>query len=161
MADTVRKMAAGALAGLVATGPMTLFLEGVHQAAGPADPIPIAPQVITERALATAGVRDELTAAERRAATLVAHFGFGTCAGSAFPLVAALTPVSPLLSGAAYGLAVWAGSYLGGLPALGIRGPLRRSFRDDHVQLVAAHVVWGAALSWLAKRLQKGSRRPF
>lgn len=53
--------------------------------------------------------------------------------------------------GVAFGLAVWAGSYLGMLPALGIRLPLRKSFRDDHVQLVAAHLVWGAALGWLVK----------
>ncbi len=99
-----------------------------------------------------AGVWQHLSARQRDRLSWAGHFGYGALMGSVYARMAGKYGGSGVGSGVAFGLAVWAGSYLGMLPALGIRRPLRKDFWDDHVQLVAAHVVWGAVLGWLAKR---------
>jgi uncharacterized membrane protein YagU involved in acid resistance len=119
------------------------------------------PRMAVRMVTGKAGLWQQLSARQRSRLSWVGHFGYGALMGGVYAGVTDKHSAGGAGRGVAFGLAVWAGSYLGVLPALGIRGPLRRSFRDDHVQLVAAHVVWGAALGWLAKRLQKGSRRPF
>lgn len=146
----------GAVAGAVATVPMTLTLFGVapflpHVRAFP-------PRLAVRMVTGKAGLWQQLSARQRSRLSWAGHFGYGALMGSVYAGVASKPGAG---SGIAFGLAVWAGSYLGVLPALGIRRPLRRSFRDDHVQLVAAHLVWGAALGWLEKRLRQGSCMPF
>ena len=54
--------------------------------------------------------------------------------------------VPPPLAGACYGLAVWAGSYLGLLPALGVLKPATEHPVRRIALMIAAHLVWGAAL---------------
>ncbi len=144
----------GAVAGAVATVPMTLTLFGVapflpHVRAFP-------PRLAVRMVTAKAGLWQQLSARQRSRLSWAGHFGYGALMGGVYAGVAGRPGTGGAGSGAAFGLAVWAGSYLGVLPALGIRRPLQRSFRDDHVQLVAAHLVWGAALGWLEKRLRKG-----
>ena len=90
----------------------------------------------------------------------VAHFGFGTAAGAAYGAVAPGVPLDPVLKGMAYGLAVWAGSYLGGLPALGVMRPATREPAGKNAVMIAAHLAWGAALGVVADRLSRGRRGP-
>ena len=47
-------------------------------------------------------------------------------------------------AGIGYGLLVWAGSYLGLLPALGFTARRRASPSERNALMIAAHVVWGA-----------------
>jgi hypothetical protein len=77
------------------------------------------------------------------AAAAIAHFVFGALAGTGF---AFLPDESPIRTGVKYGLSVYAGSYLGYLPATGLVTPRsqRSSFRE--AELIFAHVVWGATL---------------
>jgi uncharacterized membrane protein YagU involved in acid resistance len=145
----------GAVAGAAATVPMTLTLYGVapflpHVRAFP-------PRVAVRMVTGKAGLWQQSSARQRNRLSWAGHFGYGALMGGVYAPLANQYGAAGAGSGVAFGLAVWAGSYLGLLPALGIRGPLRRSFRSDHVQLVAAHLVWGAALGWLVKRLREDS----
>ncbi len=140
----------GAVAGVVATVPMTLTLFGMAPFLPHVKAFP--PKMAAGMVTGKARVWQQLSARQRDRLSWAGHFGYGALMGSVYAPVAGKYAGSGVGSGVAFGLAVWAGSYLGVLPALGIRRPLRKDFWDDHVQLVAAHVVWGAVLGWLAKR---------
>jgi uncharacterized membrane protein YagU involved in acid resistance len=128
---------------------MTLTLFGIAPLLPDVKAFP--PKMAVGMVTGKAGLWQQLPARQRNRLSWVSHFGYGALMGSVYAPVAKRYAGSGVGSGVAFGLAVWAGSYLGMLPALGIRRPLRKSFWDDHVQLVAAHVVWGAVLGWLAK----------
>jgi len=50
-----------------------------------------------------------------------------------------------------YGLVVWAGSYLGLLPAVGLHRPATREPAGRNGMMIGAHVVFGAVLGLLAE----------
>jgi hypothetical protein len=56
----------------------------------------------------------------------------------------------------AYGLAVWAGSYLGWLPAAGVLPPATEEPAGKNAVMILAHVACGAALGVLTDRLIGG-----
>src|SRR5262249_36443677 len=63
-----------------------------------------------------------------------------------------------VVKGTAYGLAVWAGSYLGLLPALGILSPATRHPPRRTALMIAAHVVFGSALGVFTDLLEKAGQ---
>src|SRR5687768_3494177 len=69
--------------------------------------------------------------------SLVLHLGFGAAAGA---LRAALAPRS---SGVAFGLGVWAASYAGWAPALGLMPPPTRDRPGRPATMIIAHVIYG------------------
>jgi uncharacterized membrane protein YagU involved in acid resistance len=138
---------------------MTLTLFGVAPLLPDVKAFP--PRLAVRLVTGKAGLWQQLSARQRSRLSWVSHFGYGALMGGVYAPVAARYGAGGAGSGIAFGVAVWAGSYLGVLPTMGIRRPVQKSFRDDHVQLVAAHLVWGAALGWLAKKLRKDSRRAF
>ena len=71
--------------------------------------------------------------------------GVGTAMGALYGPVSRLIPLPEPLSGAAFGLAVWAGNYLGLLPALGLLRPATEHPSRRVGLMLAAHLVWGAA----------------
>jgi len=143
----------GAVAGAVATVPMTLTLFGIAPFLPDVKAFP--PEMAVRMVTGKVRLWQQLSARQRSRLSWVSHFGYGALMGSVYAPVAQKYEASGMGSGIVFGLAVWAGSYLGMLPALGIRRPLRKSFWDDHVQLVAAHLVWGATLGWLEKERPK------
>ena len=56
----------------------------------------------------------------RQGLAAAAHFAFGGTAGAVYGLLAPHLPLHPVLNGVAFGLGVWASSYLGWLPATGL-----------------------------------------
>jgi hypothetical protein len=143
----------GALAGLVATAPMTAVMLLLHRLLPGYERYPVEPYRITTRLARRVGLGRLLDDKEERvAATTVAHFGYGAAAGALFPPLAGRLPVPPVLAGAAYGLAVWVGSYLGLVPALGLLSPATRHPARRSGLMIAAHLVWGAVLGLLAGR---------
>ncbi len=96
-------------------------------------------------------------------ATVVAHYAFGGIAGALFPLVAPRSLPAALGAGVLYGFGVWAGSYLGMLPALGVRHHARHDSVARSGMMIAAHVVWGATLALILRSrpgLRTASRHP-
>jgi hypothetical protein len=116
------------------------------------------PETITAHVLNALGVRRSRETQDALATAL--HLGFGAAAGAIFePARAALRlPVHPALQGAAFGTAVWAVSYLGWVPALGILPPPHRDRPGRPEVMLTAHWVYGALLGLLSAR--QAARRP-
>ena len=105
-------MLLGAIAGVVGTAAMTAAMRALHRRLPPAERYPLPPREIIERVVPE-GVSEQT----RRTSTIASHFGYGAGMGAVF----ALAPVDKgTLTGAGYGVLVWAGSYLGWIPSAGI-----------------------------------------
>jgi hypothetical protein len=108
------------------------------------------PTVVTRSALRDAGV--ERSAAAASLIAPIAHVGFGAFGGLLYALLRRLVPRAPGgVLGVAFGLAVWAVSYWGWIPALGILPPPESDERGRPAVMVAAHVVYGLVLGWLVR----------
>lgn len=148
------RLLAGALAGLAATAPMTAAMTALHRALPPEERRgPLPPREITEQAADAVGVEDELSEGHKTALVGLAHFAYGAGAGGLYGLLAPHLPLGPAANGVAYGLSVWAGSYLGWLPAAGVLPSAEDEPAGKNAVMIAAHVVWGAALGVLTDRL--------
>ncbi len=145
---------AGAIAGTVATVPMTVAMELMRDQSLLERYRRLPPAEITARIAVRSGFGN-LDTAELGAASLVSHFGFGASVGALFGPIAQTTRRSPVVIGIAYGLGVWASSYLGWLPATGLFPPATRDTRFRTAYMIAAHVVWGAALGAVVGRLER------
>jgi uncharacterized membrane protein YagU involved in acid resistance len=62
-------------------------------------------------------------------------------------------PVQNPVKGSLAGLAVWTGSYLGWVPALGILPPATEHPWRRNVMMIVAHLVWGMTLGAFVKGL--------
>jgi hypothetical protein len=146
-------LAQGAVAGLIATAPMTAVMLLLHRLLPGYERYPVEPYRITTRAARRVGLGHLLDDKEEKiAATTVAHFGYGAAAGALFPPLLGRLPLPPALAGVAYGLLVWAGSYLGLVPALGLLSPATKHPARRNLLMIAAHVIWGACLGVLVGR---------
>lgn len=147
-------MLRGAAAGFAATVPMTVAMEALR-AAMPAEhhrrmpPREIVDRTI-EKAAETTGQRAELDRSDRLAVTAMAHFAFGAAAGAVYGATIGSRRAS-VLTGIAYGLAVWAAAYGVGLPSLGLHPAATQDTKDRNEVLIASHAVWGAVLGILAR----------
>jgi len=140
----------GSLAGFVATWPMTLAMRRLHAALPAHERYPLPPREIAE-------VLPRLSAS-RSSAALLHHFLYGAATGAVF---GAAARGRSMTSGAAYGVLVWAGSYLGWIPAAGIlrvatRHPLRRN-----LLMLTVHGIWGACLAVALRELEAAERDSF
>jgi uncharacterized membrane protein YagU involved in acid resistance len=155
---TTPPLLAGALAGLVATVPMTLAMEAMHDRLPPAEQYPLPPAEIAEQITGEPVGPHALGQGERAAAPLALHFAVGALAGAIYgPLAASLRP-PPLAGGVAFGMAVWGTGYLGILPALGVMPPATEHPARRNALMIAAHVVWGSALGLIVERLARWPR---
>lgn len=146
----------GALAGTVATLPMTVLMKSVHISlphAQRSEPIP--PRQITMQAADAAGLKHEMPEGVRQLATMLSHFGYGAAAGAVYGRVQSRLPGSPVAKGITFGLGVWAVSYLGWLPAAGVLRPASRWPAGRNFMMIAAHVVWGAVTGIITDRLSR------
>ena len=141
----MKRVLFGALAGLAATAPMTLAMKLMHEQLPREERYPLPPRQVTEGLAAKAGVSGHMGEDEREAATWVSHFAYGAACGALYgALSGGRLDEHPLAAGAGFGVAVWAGSYLGWLPAAGIISPATEHPARRNALMIAAHVVWGA-----------------
>ena len=148
-------MLKGALAGFLATAPMTLAMDAMHRQLPAHERYPLPPSDITAELTEEAGVRQHLDPPEHIALTMLAHFGYGAAAGALYGPISRHTGLSPVASGVVFGLGVWTVSYLGLLPALGIlRSATEHPARRNEL-MIASHVVWGAATGLLTSSLSE------
>jgi uncharacterized membrane protein YagU involved in acid resistance len=145
----------GALAGLVATIPMTLAMEVMHRSLPPHERYPLPPREITEELTAKAGVKEHLDEEEQVGLSLLSHFSYGASAGMVYAALAQKYTLVPLPGGITFGLGLWTISYLGLLPAMGILRPATEHPPRRNALMVTAHVVWGSVLGLLVDRFQE------
>jgi hypothetical protein len=144
----------GSLAGLAATVPMSLAMRAGERFIPLHNKGHLPPRQITESVLAKLGLRKFLHREHRETAALLAHYGFGTAAGALLGLAAnKSTSIPKPVVGAATGLAVWAASYIGWLPAANLRRNSAEEPTERNLQMIAAHLVWGAAAGALLEAM--------
>lgn len=87
--------------------------------------------------------------------TTLAHWGFGMATGALFGLLHRRSQGTARASllGAGYGAAVWAASYAGWIPALGIMRTPRRDRPGRPTSMIAAHLIFGSVLGAFVERL--------
>lgn len=137
----------GAVAGLAATVPMTVAMAAMHKALPDRERYPLPPRQIVENVTDKAGLGDELEESHETALTYVSHFGYGAAAGAIYGEALKGLDINPTAAnGVVFGLGVWAGSYLGLLPAIGLLDSATGHPARRNALMIAAHVVWGAAL---------------
>lgn len=140
-------LVAGAAAGFAATVPMTAVMLAGHRLLPPSERYALPPAEITEQLLP-----DEATDEQTLTlATLAAHFGYGAAVGALYRVAVppARNQAAGAAQGAVWGTAVWAGSYLGWLPAAHILKPATEHPARRNALMIGAHLVWGAALGSL------------
>lgn len=148
----MHRAAAGAVAGTLATVPMTVVMKLWQWSNRDARRYPLPPREVTMRSARRAGLGRHVDETDDFA-TYATHFGVGASAGAIYGATAFKMPVPPIVSGVGFGLAVWASSYLGVLPEAGIIPTARRRPLAWHALLATSHVVWGAATGVLTSRL--------
>ncbi|WP_051340852.1 hypothetical protein [Azospirillum halopraeferens] len=154
----MNRTAAGAVAGITATVAMTAAMRLMFRALPEHDRYPLPPRLITDRTFGPTGLPAAAGERGRRDLALAAHYAYGAATGALYPAVAQRIGGPPMASGIGYGLAVWAASYLGWLPAAGILTPATRHPPARNTLMLAAHVVWGAVTGIVAARLAAGHR---
>lgn len=150
----MNRLIAGFISGIVATGPMSVFMLVMNNLLVSDDERSLPPYKITMRAGDKAGLWPKLLDEdERTAVTLVAHFGYGGTAGVIYALIAPLLTLPAALRGILYGLIFYAANYLGLLPTLNLYPGRETDHPNQRLVTIGAHVVWGATLGAVLERL--------
>lgn len=148
---------AGALAGLIATVPMTLAMRAMFRRLPRKEQYPLPPRQIVRSVTRPVGVYQRLDDDSRRYTARVAHLGFGTSAGLLYG-IAGRRLFPGILGGMVYGTAVWTASYLGWLPAAGILPPATQMPARRNVLMIVAHWVWGGCAAALYPSFRRAVR---
>ena len=151
----LQDMVIGSVAGVAATVPMTAVMLLVHRSLPGRERSGLPPQHIMENLTRRLGVNRHLSDDDRAGLATVAHFSYGSSAGAVYAPIASRTPVPYVVSGTAFGLLVWAGSYMGFLPAVGMYASPSGDANRRTAMMVAAHLIWGATLGLGVQALQR------
>jgi uncharacterized membrane protein YagU involved in acid resistance len=134
-------------AGIVATGAMSLVMLA-GKAVGLMETAP--PKQITHHAEQKAGIRPHEQPQEAFDATwLAAHVGYGAACGVVFGLLRPVLPRNRVIAGLIFGELVWAVSYLGYLPAIGLYPSPKQDSGSRQAVMIAAHAVYGVSQAYL------------
>ncbi|GCE26379.1 membrane protein [Dictyobacter alpinus] len=143
----------GAVAGGIATIPMTIFMLAAHRflPAWQKDALP--PEKITGEVADRTNM--DLNKPELLGATLTAHLGYGASMGSLYSTFAGKLKLPPLLKGSLFGLGVWAASYMGWLPAGKFLAAGTNETSERNSLMIIAHLIWGGVTGVVADLLAK------
>ena len=139
----------GAAVGTLATVPMTMFWEVMHEHLPGEPPRPLPPREVAEALAVKAGVSRQMSESQMQWLALAAHFGYGAFTGAIFGAIAPHRTSAAVGAGMLFGLGVWTASYLGWMPATGVRHSPKYDLPARTGLIVASHVVWGAAAGLL------------
>jgi putative membrane protein len=149
----------GAVAGCVATAPMTVVMTALHHLLPRNEQYPLPPSEIVEQIAENVHVEQHIDRQQHVLLTLLGHFGYGAAVGGGYPLLAPRLPFGAATNGIVYGLGVWTISYLGLLPAAGLLAPATEHPARRNALMIVAHVVWGATTGWLFEQMQRDRAR--
>lgn len=143
------RLVSGALAGLIATWPMTAFMRRAHSLLSSDDQYPLPPREIIGAIAPAARTTGE------PATTLLAHFAYGAACGAA---LSAVTDKTSVKAGMAEGVAIWLASYMGWIPAAGLLRPANHHPQPRNSLMIGAHLIWGAAYAVAAAELMESAK---
>ena len=116
------------------------------------------PEQVTLALAESVSIDKDLSRTGEKVLTGVGHFGYGAACGTVYGLYADRMQTTSLKDGAIFGLGVWAASYLGWLPAMGVRRSATDELAGTNVMMIAAHLVWGASTAIAYKALRQKSK---
>lgn len=152
-------MVKGALAGTIATLPMTLFMLAVHRFLPKEQHYALPPEMITKEL--SRRVRTNIHHHKQRLVSVstLSHFGYGAVMGALYSPLENTSFLPAPVRGMLFGLGVWAGSYLGLLPLLRFRASGHREPGERNLLMLVAHVIWGSTLGATADLLTRPRRQ--
>jgi uncharacterized membrane protein YagU involved in acid resistance len=109
--------------------------------------------ILSRRVLHTCLRRDN-----RQRAAMVFHFAFGTLAGAMYGAIAESFPVVTAGMGAPFGAVEWLLGNKLTAPQFALLKPRRRYSKQERIQTLASHVVFGIATEMTRSRLCKRFR---
>jgi uncharacterized membrane protein YagU involved in acid resistance len=141
-----RNLLRGATAGWIAALPMTITMLTGWMVLPKRERYPLPPSEIVGELAERLGQTEKLSDDAFTGITLFSHFLYGAMAGSIYISLEQKVPLKNGLKGILAGLLLWAGSYLGWLPAIGILKPATQHPWRRNLLMIVAHLVWGMAL---------------
>jgi len=147
------KMIQGAVAGLLATFPMTIFMLMAWNGLPAREKYPLPPRQITRKLVKEVKLPERLNDRQLSALTLFLHFLFGATAGSLYGIFEQGIPLKRSMKGSLMGLAVWSGSYLGWIPVFNILPPATEHPWRRNLLMIVAHLIWGVTLGMFTRRI--------
>jgi hypothetical protein len=149
-------VAGAALAGLAASVPMGLAMIGMNRVLTRHAPKPEPPKQITAKMARRAGVEEVVRPGFTWGpATWLAHVGYGAATASLYPVITRRLPLPDALRGMVYALGIWAGSYLGWLPAFNILPSAVHQPARRNAMMITSHLIWGSLTGLLVKLFQE------
>ncbi len=150
----------GLLAGVVATGPMTIAMILGHRRLPMSERYPLPPREITMKLARETGVSRYMNSDTRSAVTLLSHFAYGGAAGAIYGAANEAVDARTLNKGIVAGLLLWVVSYLGWLPGVGVLKAAKDHPARRNALLIGAHLIWGTAMAGFASLLQEEANGP-
>lgn len=143
----------GAIAGSIATAPMTVTMLAMHRylVNWPRPSVP--PKKIALGLAHRVGLKKHMDRPQQKTFAWVSHVAYGASMGSVYGSLVRRIPLPSSVKGIGFGLIVWAVSYLGWLPALELPGSAPDESWRRNAMMIAAHVVWGGTLGLIDKLL--------
>lgn len=146
----------GIWSGLLATGPMTLAMFRMQESLPKSEKSPLPPATLTSEITGAVGLDQKVPAQFRPDLTMASHFGYGATGGILYSFLSKRAPeASPLLKGSLFGMCVWAASYLGWIPAFGLRASAYKMPAKRNALMIMSHLIWGASLGLAEKEMRK------
>jgi hypothetical protein len=152
----------GALAGILATVPMTLFMGAAHYLLPKRQRYPLPPRLITLQAADKVGLKE--TVKEEPIFTLAtgaAHFAYGADGGILYSILSRRIPLNTITKGFLFGIGFWALGYLGWIPAAGLLRPATEHPTQRALLMLLSNALYGifTALFFKTLDVRKFSRR--
>lgn len=154
-----RKELRGALAGVAATAAMTRVAKDWVQVRYPETELHYHPMTSLQWLVQKFGRRDPLP--EHAAVPLAhaLHYGYGAMAGATFAAsVSDRSRLPWMIRGSAYGFLLWAVSFCGYVPLLGIYKPAWQFEAQEREVTLLAHGTYGIALAAILESLEPQER---
>lgn len=145
----------GIWASVMATSSMTLAMFQRFTKLPLTQRQPLPPAQLTHEIGSKSGITDNLSRETKAELTLLSHYGYGAACGITYALLAPKIAGASIVKGSLFGLAVWAGSYYGVIPGLGLHPSAQRMSKERNMMMAIAHIVWGASLGYSEELLRK------
>ena len=141
------------LAGFIATFPMTIFMLLTQRYLPHGQRYDLPPEIIVKDMAQRAHIKQHMNKFQILAATLVSHFSYGATVGLLYPPLSKKLSLPTAIKGAIFGFLIWATSYLGLLPLLGLSENAPREPGRRNLMMIAAHLIWGSSLALISDTL--------
>lgn len=143
----ILNLLAGGLAGLAAAIPMGLLMMGLNRYLPGRDRPALPPKQITARLARKVKAQKVVPPGQSWGlSTWLAHLGYGAATASAYEMLTRPIPLPNFLRGMLFAMGIWAGSYLGWIPAMSILPPATQQSKRRNLIMIASHLLWGSLI---------------